>query len=597
MTPRPDRLPTGITRVHPHTRRALRTAGALLACPNWVWRVRVRRRGKGDFDRLYPQNVRDTLHATLDYLQHERSTAAHDLRRDAARTRAGGFEDDVQTYLARRASVSDYRGRARNLAVWNAWLTTHLGASFKTVKVTSALVELALEEWKRETTIRKRAGAQRQRRWSSATLRTRALHLSNLFNVLYTDVPNPVLALKDRLPPKSPEVEKAQPMPVVMALLEAMRTPTLVAQRKHPSFSSVRAAVLGFAGITIQELWSIRDARAVDLRTGVLRIPARRVVERFTTVNGHAVVRVDTEQSQAREVTLGRDAVEACRQFLNYPGQYNGGSRLIKFGYFSVGSLRNTLRAASQSAGLAYPVSPYDFGTPRAPSIEDLRGLVQAMRHDVVAYRPTADRRRTTKAFIRASVIAHTGARVGEVAMLEPEDLRLQERAVLMPTEKHRRNAGRMERAISRRRIPLNEYGVAALKLFVKYDLFDRLADRSRVPDETLVPWYQELYYQVIVAARRVKDPYTGAALYFTPHCFRHSFATALAPLIGGDAKTGAKTLGHSPQTFMRYVRANDETARAAVERMAEGLSPLGQPLSAPTGEVALRVIRRRRSS
>ncbi len=72
--------------------------------------------------------------------------------------------------------------------------------------------------------------------------------------------------------------------------------------------------------------------------------------------------------------------------------------------------------------------------------------------------------------------------------MLEPQDLRLNERAVLMPTEKRRRNAGRMERVISRRRIPLNEYGIAALKLFVQHDLFDRLRDRSRVPDETMVP-------------------------------------------------------------------------------------------------------------
>jgi hypothetical protein len=37
-----------------------------------------------------------------------------------------------------------------------------------------------------------------------------------------------------------------------------------------------------------------------------------------------------------------------------------------------------------------------------------------------------------------------------------------------------------------------------------------------------------------------LKDPYTRASLRFTPHCFRHSFATALAPLVGGDAKTGA---------------------------------------------------------
>ncbi|ODS56039.1 MAG: hypothetical protein ABS36_06295 [Acidobacteria bacterium SCN 69-37] len=597
MPPRSDRLPTGITRVHPHTRRALRTPAALAGCPHWVWRVRVRRRGQGDFDRLYPQDVRDTLQATLDFLQHERSTAVHDLRRDAGRAPAGTFEEDVTTYLARRASVSDLQGRAHNLAVWAAWLTTRLGTAFKTPQITSALVELALEAWKQETVVRKRTGDRRQRRWSSATLRIRALHLSNLFTVLYPDGPNPVLALKDRLPPKSPEVEKAQPMPVVMALLDAMRTPTVVAQRKHPSFSSVRAAVLGYCGITLQELWSLRDARAFDLRAGALRIPARRVVERFTTVNGRAVVRVETEAREARIVALARDALEACRAFLNYPIQYNGGGRRIKFGYFAVGSFRHALRTASNIAGLAYPVSPYDFGTDRAPSVDEVHALVRAMRHDVVPYRPTADRRRITTAFIRASVLAHTGARVGEVALLAPEDLRLQERAVLMPTEKHRRHAGRMERVISRRRIPLNDYGIAALKLFVKYDLFDRLADRSRVPDETLVPWYQQLYYQVVVAARRVKDPYTGASLYFTPHCFRHSFATALAPLIGGDAKTGAKILGHSPQTFMRYVRANDETARAAVERMADGLPPLGQPLRSPTGEVALRVIRRRRTS
>ena len=57
---------------------------------------------------------------------------------------------------------------------------------------------------------------------------------------------------------------------------------------------------------------------------------------------------------------------------------------------------------------------------------------------------------------------------------------------------------------------------------------------------------------------------------------FRHSFATALAPLIGGDAKTGAKIMGHSPQTFMRYVRANDDTARTAIEKMADGLPSMG---------------------
>ena len=209
MAPRMNRLPVGITRVHPHTRRNLKTPADLSGCPNWVWRVRVRRRGTGEFDQFYPQNVRDTLQATLDHLQHERSARVHDLRRDAVRAQSEVFEDDVRTYLARRASTSDYGGRAHNLAIWNMWLATKLGASFKTTKITPALVELALEEWKRETIVLKKQDARPRRRWASATLRTRALHLSNLFGVVYPDLPNPVLALKDRLPPKSPEVEKA----------------------------------------------------------------------------------------------------------------------------------------------------------------------------------------------------------------------------------------------------------------------------------------------------------------------------------------------------------------------------------------------------
>jgi integrase len=415
--------------------------------------------------------------------------------------------------------------------------------------------------------------------------------LSNLFGVLYPDWPNPVLALKDRLPPKSPEVEKAQPMPVVMQLLEAMHTPTLVANRKHPSFASVRAAVLGFAGISIQELWSIRDAQAFDLRAGVLHIPAKRVEERYVTVNGHGLVRVAIEHRERRDVTLSAEAVEACRAYLAHPDRYHGGGKLTKFGYFSTGSFRQALHAGSQRAGLEYAVSPYDFGTDCAPSLLEVGRLVEVMAHTVVAYRREVSGTRRMKSFIRASVLAHTGARVGELTMLEPGDLRLQERAVLMPTEKHRRHGGRMERVLSRRRIPLNEFGVAALRMFAEHDLFDRLSDRSRVPDEKLVPWYQEFYHQVIVAARRVKDPYTGASVYFTPHCFRHSFATALAPLIGGDIKTGAKILGHSPQTFMRYVRANDETARSAVERMAVGLPGLGEPQVAPAISRTLRAV------
>ena len=223
------------------------------------------------------------------------------------------------------------------------------------------------------------------------------------------------------LPPKSPEVEKAQPMRVVMAVLEQMRNPPVVARRTHPAFASVRAAVLGFARITIQELWSIRDARAFDLREGRLRIPAKRVVERYTTVRGHGVMRVAVEQQEARVIPLGSEAIAACRQYLAYPDKYHGGGKLTKFGHFSLGSFRQSLRSGSQSAGLPYPVSPSDFGTDRAPSPDEVRALVHAMRHDVVAYRPTADRTRNVKASIRVAPHAQRKPGTqGQNAVLQP---------------------------------------------------------------------------------------------------------------------------------------------------------------------------------
>lgn len=146
-------------------------------------------------------------------------------------------------------------------------------------------------------------------------------------------------------------------MALVMALLEAMRTPPLVARRQHPSFSSIRAAVLGYTGITIQDLWSIRDARAFDLRGGTLHIPAKRVVKRYATAKGHGVVRVSVEQGEPRTVLVTPAGVEACRQYLAYPDRYNGGGKLTKFGCFAVGSFRTTLREASNAAGLEYPGS------------------------------------------------------------------------------------------------------------------------------------------------------------------------------------------------------------------------------------------------
>jgi hypothetical protein len=62
----------------------------------------------------------------------------------------------------------------------------------------------------------------------------------------------------------------------------------------------------------MRELWS--DARAFDLRAGVLRIPAKRVVERYATVNGHGVVRVAVERREPRVVKLSPEGLSRLKQ-------------------------------------------------------------------------------------------------------------------------------------------------------------------------------------------------------------------------------------------------------------------------------------------
>jgi hypothetical protein len=65
--------------------------------------------------------------------------------------------------------------------------------------------------------------------------------------------------------------------------------------------------------------------------------------------------------------------------------------------------------------------------------------------------------------------------------------------------------------------------------------------------------------------------------------------STALASLISEDPKDRREILGHSPQTFMHYVRANDDTARGAIEKMSEGLPQLPNRLRLLNALVAAR--------
>jgi hypothetical protein len=147
-------------------------------------------------------------------------------------------------------------------------------------------------------------------------------------------------------------------------------------------------------------------------------IPAKRIVERYSTVRGHGRVKVVVEQREPRVVKLSAEAIEACRQYLAIPGSLSGWWEAHEVRVLCGWIIPTGFAICIPQCRLGLSVSPYDFGTGRAPSIKEIRALVQAMRHTTVPYPPTRDRMRITKAFIRASVLAHTGARMGEVALL-----------------------------------------------------------------------------------------------------------------------------------------------------------------------------------
>jgi hypothetical protein len=156
-------------------------------------------------------------------------------------------------------------------------------------------------------------------------------------------------------------------MRLAMELFETMRNPPLVARRKHPSFVSVRAAVLGFAGITTQELWSIHDARAFDLRAGVLRIPAKRIVERYKTPRGHGHPRLTVVVEQ-RVVNLNADANRCLSGVRRVPGPVSrrweaDEVRVFRRGVVPTGVARCVPPCRFRLFGVSVR-----FGTDRAPS-------------------------------------------------------------------------------------------------------------------------------------------------------------------------------------------------------------------------------------
>ena len=153
-----------------------------------------------------------------------------------------------------------------------------------------------------------------------------------------------------------------------------------------------------------------------------------------------------------------------------------------------------------------------------------------------------------------------TGLRIGELAELELEDLRLTQRTGELVI-RH----GKGDR---RRLVPLSRPARAALR--------EWLADRAAHPSGPDVArgalWISRTGQQISVRSisKLVSSVMTRAGIDESAHALRHTVATRLAREYGRDLALVADILGHADlKTTRHYVRSDLEDRRAALEDLA----------------------------
>src|SRR3954468_10663386 len=154
-----------------------------------------------------------------------------------------------------------------------------------------------------------------------------------------------------------------------------------------------------------------------------------------------------------------------------------------------------------------------------------------------------------------------TGVRIGELAALEVDDVRLTQRTGELVI-RH----GKGDR---RRIVPLSRPARAALREWVA----DRVGHRSR-PSVTGGPlWIFRTGEQLSVRSiSTVVTATMGAAgIPESTHALRHTVATRLVRDHGRDLVLVADILGHADvKTTRRYARSDLEQRRAALEELAD---------------------------
>ena len=527
--------------------------------------------------------MRPTDKACLEYLRGELSLLRRQVEAEVEQPTVGKGEtlaDAITRYLKkpRVMQMTDYQARCRVLRDFSQVLGKH-----PVRKITEDAVDTLLRSRLDETVVKKGVEVPR---WQPSTVRGHAMFLSGVYTELYgTKVENPVLELlrKKRLPAKGQSLDQAQPMEKVRELLEEMKALATGKRRKTdlPTLTSIRIEILGLTPLSLSEYWALSEPH-VDLDRKQIRLPDFRIIEKYARVNGEWQRRPVKVPAPARTLTLSPEAVEAWRRLLTWHNPQKEHVPFTRFGYFPSSRIAATLRWASQRAGLDYHVRPIDFGTENHPDRETTLKVVTALREtkwlDGAVFRKTAFR----DAYIRACVLAFTGMRVGELALVQPADISFDEKILKAPTEK-KGDDGR--RKVARRRIPLGSEALAAFQMFYEYQLFGGWEGVSGAPDQippdSEITWYNTLYRAVRLAATRVVDSVTGEPIHAHPHVLRHSFATAIVNERDGsgkkaDLRTAQHILGHaSLTTTARYVRPSEETARQAIEYISSTATTL----------------------
>ncbi len=223
------------------------------------------------------------------------------------------------------------------------------------------------------------------------------------------------------------------------------------------------------------------------------------------------------------------------------------------------------LAPSTVNLALAAATSLLDSRALRAPAVRrvevDPKEARALSREQLRALQRETDRLASSRDRAIVQLLLLTGVRIGELAALEVDDVRLTQRTGELVI-RH----GKGDR---RRLVPLNRPARAALREW----LADRAAHHSR-PSVTSGPlWISRTGEPLSVRSlsKIVTAVMAKAGIEESAHALRHTVATRLVRDHAHDLVLVADILGHADiKTTRRYARSDLEQRRAALEDLAD---------------------------